>query len=75
MMFAPMAVGPVPDNPLGQRPLIVQRCNHMKGLHPKCPRSPGNIVQVQIGDRGGHRIAMLIDDRVVNQRNVQIEPG
>jgi hypothetical protein len=65
----------MPDDLRGQFTLVVQGGHHMKRARPERPNRPGNIVQIQIGDRRGHRLTLFVDDRVVNQRYMQIDPG
>ena len=37
-------------------------------------RRPGDIMQIQVGDRRGDGVAIFIDDRVVHEGNGKIQP-
>jgi hypothetical protein len=63
----------VTHNPAGQNLLVLQRRDHLKRPDPKGPGGPGDIVQVQIRDRRSNGRTVFIDDRIMNQGDVQLD--
>jgi hypothetical protein len=73
VVFSTGAPGPVGHDPAGQNPLVFQRGDHLKRPDREGPGRPGNIVQVQIRDRRSNGRTVFIDDRIMNQGDVQLD--
>ena len=73
VVIPPRPPGPVCHDATGQDPLVLQRGDHLKRPHPEGAGGPGDIVQVEVRDGGCDGRAVLIDDRVMNQGDVQLD--
>ena len=73
VVIASGTVRPVTHDTTGQNPLVFQRCYHLKRSDTEGPGGPGDIVQVEIRDGRSNGRAVFIDDRIMNQSDVQID--
>jgi hypothetical protein len=56
----------MPDQPFDQKNLTLQRSNHEETPQTKCPGTPGDIVDIKVGDGGGHDLSSLVIDWMVD---------
>ncbi len=73
VVFPAGAPGPVAHDATRQNLLVFQRCHHLKRAQGESPRGPRDIVQVQIRDCRSNGRPVFIDDRIVNQGDVQLD--
>ena len=64
--------GPMRHDPMHQDFLIFQRRNNIYRPNPVGAGGSGQIMDIQIGHRRGDDISVLIQNRVMDQRQVQI---
>ncbi len=62
--------GPVVENTLDQPYLVFQRRNDVISRHAVSSARPGDIMQIQVGDRRGDDLPVFVDHRIMDQGDV-----
>ena len=67
----PRSIRPVGDNPASQRCLILEGRHNVVPPDTVGSAHPGDVVQVEVGDRSGDGCAILVNDRMVDQGHIK----
>lgn len=65
-----MAVGPVTDDTLHQSTLFLVGCDNPESSDTVCSPGPGNIMQIQVGDRRTDCFTISVYYRCMHQRDI-----